>query len=67
MHQSGYPMDKQPKPHGGVRKGAGRKPAPEPSKRINVYLPESVITALKRIHPSVSRSIRLLVEKESEK
>lgn len=49
--------------HGGLRKGAGRKPSPEPRKRLNIYLAQHEIDKLKSVHKSISQAIRILISK----
>lgn len=50
---------------GGARKGAGRKPSPEPLVSKHVYLAPRHIKILKRVDKNLSAAIRKLAEAES--
>lgn len=47
---------------GGARKGAGRKPSPEPRVSKHVYLAPRHIKILKRVDKNLSAAIRKLVD-----
>ena len=47
--------------HGGRRKGAGRKPAPEPVERHTITLLKSQVKYLRSVDPNLSRAIRKLL------
>lgn len=48
--------------HGGTRKGAGRKRAPEPVESHTVTLYKSHVKFLRKLDPSLSRAIRKMIE-----
>ncbi len=52
--------------HGGRRKGAGRKPSPEPLERHTVTILQSHAAYLRRLAPSLSEAIRKQTQQEIE-
>lgn len=48
--------------HGGARKGAGRKPAPETLLKVQVYLYPRHMEKLKRMDKNYSRALRALID-----
>ncbi len=48
--------------HGGTRKGAGRKPAPEPTENHTITLYKSHVQLLRKLDPNLSRAIRKVIE-----
>lgn len=51
--------------HGGTRKGAGRKPAPEPTENHTITLYKSHVQLLKKLDPNLSRAIRKIIESKT--
>ncbi len=51
--------------HGGTRRGAGRKRAPEPVERHTITLYKSHVKYLRSLNPNLSRAIRNLIAKRA--
>lgn len=53
-------MSAKPK-RGGVRKGAGRKPAPNPKVRISAHIETSQLAYLKTLDSDVAKALRKVI------